>query len=224
MPNHFIFPHVLRSCPEVLESHGTELLHTQILKSGFGEYPVVQTALVDSYTRFCSDLGIARQLFDEISERNVVSWTAMISGYTRVGEMGNAVLLFEKMPERDTPSWNSVIAGYTRNGLFSEVISLFSRMIRSNRPNQVTVVWSLLACGHTGMLQLGKSVHGYIYRNGLGPDSYISNALVDMYGKCGSLLEARRAFGKTSKRNLTSWNSMINCFALHGQSDCDLCF
>lgn len=69
------------------------------------------------------------------------------------------------------------------------------------------------------MLQLGKSVHGYIYRNGLGPDTYILNALVDMYGKCGSLLEARRVFGKTSKRNLTSWNSMINCLALHGQSD-----
>lgn len=219
IPNHFIFPHVLRSCPHVFEAQGTELLHTQILKLGFGEYPVVQTALVDSYTRFCSDLQIARRLFDEMSERNVVAWTAMISGYMRVGEMGNAFLLFEKMPERDTPSWNSVIAGFTQNGMFSEAISLFSRMVRSNRPNQVTVVCSLSACGHNGMLKLGKCVHGYIYRNGLGPDSYISNALVDMYGKCGSLVQARRVFDRTSRRNLTAWNSMINCFALHGQSD-----
>ncbi|XP_031275264.1 pentatricopeptide repeat-containing protein At1g33350-like [Pistacia vera] len=45
------------------------------------------------------------------------------------------------------------------------------------------------------------------------------NALVDMYGKCGSLKEARRVFDGSTKRNLTSWNSMINCFALHGQSE-----
>ncbi|KAM7464720.1 hypothetical protein LguiA_032841 [Lonicera macranthoides] len=222
-PNHFIYPHVLKSSPQVFESHCTELVHTHVLKSGFGGYPVVQTALVDSYSRFSSDIGTARQLFDEMSERNVVSWTTMVSGYTRLGEMGNAVLLFEIMPERDTPSWNAVIAGCTQNGLFSEAISLFRRMVvleEGNRPNQVTVVCSLSACGHTGMLQLGKCIHGYICRYGLGPDSFILNALVDMYGKCGSLKEARKVFNSTLKRSLTSWNSMINCFALHGQSDC----
>ncbi|WOH16624.1 hypothetical protein DCAR_0936182 [Daucus carota subsp. sativus] len=220
-PNEFIFPHVLRACAGVLGPFGTESLHTQIAKLGFGEYPVVQTALVDSYSRFCSDLGVARKVFDEMTERNVVSWTAMVSGYTRVGEMGNAVLLFEEMPERDSPSWNAVIAGCTQNGLFSEAISLFKRMVgSSNRPNQVTVVCTLSACGHNGMLQLGKCIHGYIYRNDLGSDCYVSNGLVDMYGKCGSLVEAKRVFDKTSKKNLTSWNSMINCLALHGQSDC----
>ncbi|KAK9285454.1 hypothetical protein L1049_024647 [Liquidambar formosana] len=226
-PNHFIFPHVLKCCPKVLESHGTKSVHTQILKLGFGRYPVVQTALIDSYSRYCSDLGTARKLFDEMSERNVVSWTAMIAGYTRLGEMGNAILLFEEMPDRDIPSWNALIAGCTQNGLFSEAISLFRRMIvlaeegqhRENMPNTVTVVCVLSACGHTGMLLLGKWIHGYIYRYGLGPDSFISNALVDMYGKCGSLREARMVFDMTSKRSLTSWNSMINCFAFHGQSE-----
>ncbi|KAL6969310.1 hypothetical protein U1Q18_029028 [Sarracenia purpurea var. burkii] len=103
-PNHFIYPHLLRSCPKFLESRGTELVHTQILKSGFERYPVVQTALLDSYARFCSDPETARRLFDEMSERNVVSWTAMISGYARLGKMGNAVLLFDDMPERHIPS------------------------------------------------------------------------------------------------------------------------
>lgn len=71
------------------------MVHTQIFKTGFGSNPIVQTALVDCYTRFCSDVGTPRQLFDEMSERNVVSWTAMISGYARLGEMGNAILLFD---------------------------------------------------------------------------------------------------------------------------------
>ncbi|KAE8022207.1 hypothetical protein FH972_008030 [Carpinus fangiana] len=226
-PNHFVYPHVLKACPQALEPHGTKMVHTQIFKSGFGQYPVVETALVDSYSRFCSDNRSARQVFDEMFEKNVVSWTAMISGYTRLGEIGNAISLFEKMPDRDVPAWNSVISGCTQNGLFSEAISLFRRMVNLSqegqhqgiRPNQVTVVCALSACGHTGMLQLGKWIHGYVYKNRVDQDTFISNALVDMYGKCGNLKKARRVFDMTPKKSLTSWNSMINSFALHGQSE-----
>lgn len=199
------------------------MVHTQILKTGFETNPIVQTALVDSYARFCSDVVTARHLFDEMSERNVVSWTAMISAYARLGEMGNAVLLFEEMPERDVPSWNSIIAGCTQNGLFPEAIIFLRRMLASSElhlsPNRVTLACALSACGHTGMLQLGKEIHCYIYRKGFGSDSYISNSLVILYGKCGCLKEARRVFGATSYTSLTSWNSMINCYALHGQSE-----
>lgn len=223
LPNQFIYPHVLKSCPEVLESCGTTMVHTQIVKSGFEQHPVVKTALVDSYSRSSGDIFVARKLFDEMCERNVVSWTAMISGYTRVGDIQNAALLFEEMPDRDVPCWNSVIAGCTQNGCFSEAIGFFRRMVMEKsltiRPNQVTVVCVLSACGHTGMLQLGKIIHGHVYRNGLGPDLFIWNALVDMYGKCGNLKEAKRVFDGNSKKSLTSWNSMINCFALHGQSE-----
>ncbi|CAK9155815.1 unnamed protein product [Ilex paraguariensis] len=224
-PNQFIYPHVLKSCPEAVKSYGTELVHVHIVKTGFGKHPIVQTSLLDSYSRFCSNVNGARGLFDEMSERNVVSWTAMISGYTRVGQIGNAVSLFEEMPERDIPSWNAVIAGCTQNGMFTEAISLFRRMVveegevLGNRPNQVTVVCALSACGHTGTLQLGRCIHGFTYRCGLNPDLFISNALVDMYGKCGTLVQARRVFDKALKRSLTSWNSMINCFGLHGQSE-----
>ncbi|KAK3232067.1 hypothetical protein Dsin_003948 [Dipteronia sinensis] len=48
-PNQFIYPHVLKSCPEVLELSGTKMVHAQIVKSGFVQYPVVQTAIVSSY-------------------------------------------------------------------------------------------------------------------------------------------------------------------------------
>ncbi|KAK1555990.1 hypothetical protein Q3G72_034275 [Acer saccharum] len=185
-PNQFIYPHVLKSCPEVLELSGTKMVHAQIMKSGFVQYPVVQTAIVYSYARLNDNIGNARKLFDEMSERNVVSWTAMISGYTRVGDVDNAVSLFEEMPDRDVPSWNSVIAGFTQNGLFPEAISFFRRMVvvggqsKDIRPNQVTVVCVLSACGHTGMLQIGKLIHGYVYRNGLVPDLFVLNALLDI--------------------------------------------
>ncbi|KMT10344.1 hypothetical protein BVRB_5g120940 [Beta vulgaris subsp. vulgaris] len=221
-PNHFIYPHVLKSSYEVFDCFGMKMVHTQIVKTGFGSNPIVQTALVDLYMRFCSDVGNARRLFDEMCERNVVSWTVMISGYARLGEMGNAVLLFDEMPERDVPSWNAIIAGCTQNGLFSEAILYLRRMLascgRHVGPNEVTLACALSACGQTGMLQLGKETHGYIYRKGIGRDSYIANALIDMYGKCGCLKEARRVFNITPDKSLTCWNSMINCYALHGQS------
>ena len=205
------------------------MVHTQISKSGFLRYPVVETALLDSYSKFSSGIASARQVFDEMSDRNVVSWTAMISACTRIGDIHCAISLFENMPDRDVPAWNALIAGCAQNGFFSEAISLFRRMInlvlkeqhshRGNRPNQVTIVCALSACGNTGMLQLGKWIHGYIYKNSINYDTFVSNALIDMYGKCGNLKEARRVFDMTSNKSLTSWNSMINSFALHGQSE-----
>ncbi|KAI4339669.1 hypothetical protein MLD38_024584 [Melastoma candidum] len=223
MPNHFIYPHVLKACDGAF---ATSSVHAQVMKCGFGRYPVVETALVDSYARTRDSLRNAREVFDEMYERTVVSWTAMVSGYARIGRIDEAMRLFEVMPERDVPSWNALIAGCTQNGLFPEAMDLFWRMLSvsegeqrdTKRPNQVTVVCALSACGHTGMLELGKGIHGYVLRNGLGLDSFISNALVDMYGKCGSLTEARLIFDRGCKKSLTAWNSMINCFALHGQT------
>ncbi|MED6220057.1 hypothetical protein PIB30_041371 [Stylosanthes scabra] len=198
-PDQFIYPHVLKSCPEVMEHRGTDSVHAQIVKFGFEEWCVVETALVDSYSRSLGGLGNARKVFDEMSERNVVSFTAMVSGYARVGDVESALKLFGEMKERDVPSWSAVIAGCTQNGFYSEGIRLFREMVvlameekyQCNKPNQ----------------------------SGFAIDSFVLNALVDMYGKCGNLKLARKVFDMNSKKGLTSWNSMINSFALHGQSD-----
>ncbi|KAG1354033.1 pentatricopeptide repeat-containing protein [Cocos nucifera] len=218
-PNEFIYPHVLKACSGSSSLGLARSVHSRILKTGFDGYTVVQTSLLDAYSRF-SDIDTARQLFDELPERNVVSWTALISGYARVGKTGNAIALFEEMPERDVPSWNAVIAGCTQNGLFSEAVSLFGRMVLEGaRPNQTTVSCVLSACGHLGMLRLGKWVHGYIFKSHIGHSPFVSNALIDMYGKCGSLKEARWIFSMLTDKSLTAWNSMINCMALHGHSE-----
>lgn len=216
-----MFSIVLKSWPEVARRYGVEMVHAQIAKSGFGGYLAVQTAVMDAYARYGADIGVARKVFDEMSERNVVTWTAMISGYAKAGQVGSAILLFEKMPEeiRDTPFWNCIIAACVQNGLFSEAIEFFKRMVMegANRPNQGTVVCILSALAHSGTLQFGNCIHGYIYRNALSSDLYVVNGLIDMYGKCGSIEKSRIVFDKSSDVNLTSWNSLINCYALHGR-------
>lgn len=140
----------------------------------------MQTALVDSYSKVSGGLGNAKKVFDEMSDRSVVSFTAMVSGFARVGDVESAVRVFGEMLDRDVPSWNALIAGCTQNGAFTR-IKLFRRMVcECNRLNGVTVACALSACGHTGMLQLGRWIHGYMYKNGFAFDSFVSNALVDM--------------------------------------------
>lgn len=164
-------------------------------------------------------MAAARALFDGMPQRNVVSWTALLSGYTRVGQIGKAIALFGEMPERDVPSWNAVISGCTQNGLFSEAVSFFCRMVLEGaRPNQTTVSCVLSACGHLGMLRLGRSVHGYVYKNHMEHSPFVANGLIDMYGKCGGVKKASWIFSALTDKTLMSWNSMINCLALQGHS------
>ncbi|XP_020599484.1 pentatricopeptide repeat-containing protein At1g33350 [Phalaenopsis equestris] len=218
-PNEFIYPHALKACSDQSAFHFAKSVHGHASKTGFDRLAVVQTSVLDAYARF-SDLDTARKIFDELSDRNVVSWTALISGYARVGRVGNAIALFEEMPERDVPSWNAMIAGCTQNGMFSEAVTLFRRMQKENVfPNDTTVTCMLSACGHLGVLQLGKWIHGYVMKNQIKISSFIMNALIDMYGKCGSMKEAGFVFQRLFEPSLTSWNSMINCLALHGHNE-----
>lgn len=220
-PNHFIYPLVLKSTPHLSSAFSTPLVHSHLFKSGFHHYLVVQTALLHAYASSVSHIPLARQLFDEMSERNVVSWTAFLSGYARSGDISNAITLFDEMPERDVPSWNAILAACTQNGLFVEAISLFGKMINEANvfPNEVTLVCVLSACAQTGNLQLAKAIHAFAYRRSLSFDMFVSNSLVDLYGKCGNLVEASSVFKTANKKSLTAWNSMINCFALHGRSE-----
>uniref|UniRef100_M4EGT3 Pentatricopeptide repeat-containing protein n=2 Tax=Brassica campestris TaxID=3711 RepID=M4EGT3_BRACM len=219
-PNHFIYPLVLKATPHLSSAFSTPLVHSHLFKSGFHHYLVVQTALLHAYASSVSHIPLARQVFDEMSERNVVSWTALLSGYARSGDISNAVALFDEMPERDVPSWNAILAACTQNGLFVEAISLFGKMINEANvfPNEVTLVCVLSASAQTGNLQLAKGIHAFAYRRSLSSDIFVSNSLVDLYGKCGNLVEASSVFKTANKKSLIAWNSMINCFALHGRS------
>ncbi|WOL05766.1 hypothetical protein Cni_G14497 [Canna indica] len=214
-PNEFVYPGALKACPD---RRLVQSVHSCISKTGFDGFGVVQTSLIDAYSRF-SDVAAARALFDEMPQRSVISWTALLSGYTRVGQIGKGIALFEDMPERDVPSWNAVISGCTQNGLFSEALSFFSRMVlEGSWPNQTTVSCVLSACGHLGVLRLGKSIHGYVYKSHMGDSPFVANALIDMYGKCGNVNKAMWIYSSLSNKSITSCNSMINCLALQGHS------
>jgi len=125
--------------------------------------------------------------------------------------------LFQEMPERNMVSWNAMIAGLARNGYCDEALKVFRQMkLTSARPDLDTFASTLSACAKLAALEHGREVHEEIVRSGFHSDVFVETALVDMYGKCGSIEDARKVFDKMCSKNRVSWNVMILVYAMHG--------
>lgn len=213
-PNAFTFSSILKSCP----IEPAKLLHGQAIKFGFDAELYVRTCLVDVYARG-GDVVSARTLFDAMPEKSLVSLTAMITCYAKYGMIDEARVLFDGLEARDAICWNVMIDGYAQHGLPNEGLLLFRQMLNAKvRPNEVTVLAVLSACGQTGALETGRWVHSYIENNGIGINVRVGTSLIDMYSKCGSLEDARLVFERISNKDVVAWNSMVAGYAMHGFS------
>nr|XP_011470412.1 PREDICTED: pentatricopeptide repeat-containing protein At2g22410, mitochondrial-like [Fragaria vesca subsp. vesca] len=163
---------------------------------------------------------LAREVFDRMRERNVVSWNAMINGYAKVGNLVDARKLFDRMPNRDVISWTSMMTGYSQANQHAEAVSLFREMMAAYvRPDKVTVASVLSACAHVGSLDVGEAVQEYIRKHGVKTDVYVGNALIDMYCKCGVAEKALAVFQGMDKKDSISWTSVISGLAVNGFAD-----
>lgn len=145
----------------------------------------MQTGLVNFYAK-CEEIALARSVFDETPERNLVAWSAMISGYSRIGLVIEALGLFREMQEVGID------------------------------PDEVTMVSVISACARAGALDLGRWVHAFIDRKRITVDLELSTALIDMYAKCGAIEKARKVFDEMEVRDAQAWSSMIVGLAIHG--------
>eukprot|EP01018_Ginkgo_biloba_P009823 Gb_15506 [translate_table: standard] len=212
-PDHFTFASVLPACANLAAlEHGKEV-HRDIIRSGLQFDTFVDNALVDMYAK-CGNLAEAYQVFNKIPQRDIVSWNAMVGGYARNRLVDESLKLFQKMPERDVVSWNVMIAGYAQNGHVDEAIKFFKQMKSTGvKPNSISFASVLPAYANLAALEYGKEVHEDIIRSGLQSDIFLGNALVDMYGKCRSIQDARQVFDGMHERNVVSWTSMIAAYA-----------
>lgn len=162
-------------------------------------------------------MGLASELFDEMPERNVESGNFMISGYVKDGLVEEARRVFDDMLVKDVVSWNGIITGYAHDGEFNEVFRLFEDMQNARiRPDDYTLVNVLSCCASVSGLNQGEWIHGYIKKNKIEVSGFLATALIDMYSKCGCLEKALEIFHKTSKKDISTWNSMITGLGLHG--------
>ncbi|KAI3817197.1 hypothetical protein L1987_10986 [Smallanthus sonchifolius] len=178
---------------------------------------VMWNIMVSGYIQ-CGDMGGARKLFDVMPNQDLMSWNTLLNGYANNGDMEGCKKLFNEMPEKNFFSWNGLINGYTHNSRIIEVLDAFKMMLNESnvQPNDATLVSVLSACSKLGALELGKWVHLYAVNNGFKENAYVGNSLIDMYAKCGVITSAVDVFMGMNKKDLISWNTVINGLAMHG--------
>nr|AAT64016.1 putative pentatricopeptide repeat protein [Gossypium hirsutum] len=153
-------------------------VHSLAIKSSFERRINFSNTLLDMYSK-CGDLDGALRVFEKMGERNVVSWTSMIAGYTRDGRSDGAIKLLQQME---------------KEGVKLDVVAITS---------------ILHACARSGSLDNGKDVHDYIKANNMESNLFVCNALMDMYAKCGSMEAANSVFSTMVVKDIISWNTMI---------------
>nr|GMD01031.1 pentatricopeptide repeat-containing protein At3g29230-like [Ipomoea batatas] len=167
----------------------------------------------------CRDMVEAQKLFNVMPNKDLMSWNTLLNGYANSGDVEGCERVFEAMQERNIFSWNGLIGGYAHNGHFLEVLDAFKRMLTESdvQPNDATLVNVLSACARLGALDMGKWVHAYAESIGYIDNIFVGNGLIDMYAKCGVVRNAIDVFKSMDKKDLISWNTIINGVAVHGQ-------
>ncbi|KAI5073975.1 hypothetical protein GOP47_0011988, partial [Adiantum capillus-veneris] len=189
-PNAVTFACVLKACGSVGALQKGEEIHGQIVKNLLlDKHVVVANAVIDMYAK-CGALEKARDVFDKLIVRDIISWNALITGYTQQGHGEEALKCFDQM--------------------LSDGFS----------PDATTYAGILKACGSIGALDKGQEIHGHLMRQCLlEKNAVVANALVDMYAKCGALEKAEEFIHEVQTRDIVAWTALIAGYVQHGRSD-----
>ncbi|KAF8410759.1 hypothetical protein HHK36_003296 [Tetracentron sinense] len=165
-----------------------KLVHGQIITAGFESDAHIETALTIMYLK-CGNVKDAFRMFEQIPDKDVISWTAMISGLVQNDNVNEALNVFRWM--------------------------LKLRVM----PSTVTISSALAACAQLGSFDQGTSIHGYIVRQRMQVDIAAQNSLITMYAKCGNLKQSWAVFERMGDKDVISWNAIVSGYALNGILD-----
>ncbi|KAH7441274.1 hypothetical protein KP509_03G031800 [Ceratopteris richardii] len=187
-PDAVTFATLLKACGTIEALEWGRELHKEVAEKHLVERDVVVAgALIDMYAK-CGDLDRAREVFNEVPVRDVVTWTSLISGFVENGLLEKALVCYEQMK---------------LDGL---------------SPNAITYACILKACASDKALYKGEVIHTEIInrQDGLEDDTVVGTALVDMYSKCGAMEKAQAVFDRLSMLDVASWNALILGYSEQG--------
>ncbi|XP_030502004.2 putative pentatricopeptide repeat-containing protein At5g13230, mitochondrial isoform X1 [Cannabis sativa] len=145
---------------------------------------------------------------------------ALLDLYTKSGDIGDACRVFEEMPKTDVVPWSFMIARYAQKDQCDEAIDLFLKMRQALvSPNEFAHASVLQACSTKGNLVLGKQIHAHVTKVCLDTNVFVSNALMDVYAKCGEIDNSMKLFVESPNINDVSWNTMIVGFVQLGDDE-----
>ncbi|XP_059624809.1 pentatricopeptide repeat-containing protein At5g66520-like [Cornus florida] len=143
---------VLQACGRSTDCSNGRTIHTQVLKLGFGCDLFIQTALIEMYAKF-GHIDVAHNVFDEMTDPDLVSYNVLLAEYVRVGEISSAQELFDKMPDKDLVSWNTMIHGYASRGELGVAKKLFDRTCEKD-----VVSWSSIIAAYAKSRQSNEAL------------------------------------------------------------------
>ncbi|XP_023552030.1 pentatricopeptide repeat-containing protein At3g49170, chloroplastic [Cucurbita pepo subsp. pepo] len=167
-------------------------LHSQAIKHGLTLDRCVGCCLINMYAKCSVDgsMSESRKIFDQILDHNVISWTAMITGYVQKG-------------------------GYDK-----EALDLFRGMILTHvLPNHFTFSSTLKACANLADLRIGEQVFTHAVKLGFSIVNCVANSLISMYARSGKIDDARKAFDILFEKNLISYNTVIDAYSKNLNSE-----
>ncbi|XP_057423698.1 putative pentatricopeptide repeat-containing protein At3g13770, mitochondrial isoform X2 [Lotus japonicus] len=176
---------LLNECVSKRALREGQRVHAHMIKTRYLPSVFLRTRLIVLYTK-CDSLRDARHVFDEMPERNVVSWTAMISAYSQRGYASQALNLFVQMLRSGT------------------------------EPNEFTFATVLTSCTSSLDSMLGRQIHSLIIKSNYDAHVYVGSSLLDMYAKDGKIHEARGIFECLPERDVVSCTAIISGYAQLG--------
>ncbi|KAK7245163.1 hypothetical protein RIF29_39998 [Crotalaria pallida] len=179
------YTNLVLACTNARSLEYGKKIHDHILKSRYQPDVILQNHILNMYGK-CGSLKDARKVFDAMQQRNVISWTLMISGYSQNGQAKDAIIMYIQM---------------LRSGHF---------------PDQLTFGSIIKACFIAGDIDLGKQLHAHVIKSGFGHHIIAQNALISMYTKFGQITDASDVFTMIANKDLISWGSMITGFTQVG--------
>ncbi|PWZ37378.1 Pentatricopeptide repeat-containing protein [Zea mays] len=190
-PSNFTFTSILSGCTRPVSSVIGKQVHCYTLKSAIlNQDTSLGISLVGIYLK-CKLLEDANKLLAEVPDhKNLVEWTATISGYAQNGYSVQSLAMFWRMRSYDV------------------------------RSDEATFTSVLKACSEMASLTDGKEIHGLIVKSGFVSYETATSALMDMYSKCGDVISSFEIFKELKNRqNIMPWNSMIVGFAKNGYAN-----
>ncbi|RDX90756.1 Pentatricopeptide repeat-containing protein, partial [Mucuna pruriens] len=151
--------------------------------------------------------------------RNDFIRSKLVSSYACCAQLHEANVLFSFAIRQPTFLFNSLIRAHSSLNLFSQSLSIFRQMVLSHKSfDRHTLPVVLKSCAGLSALRLGQQVHGAVLANGFALDLANSNALINMYAKCGHLACARKVFDRMCQRNEITFSTMMAGYGMHGKS------
>ncbi|KAL5994235.1 hypothetical protein ACLOJK_035107 [Asimina triloba] len=179
---------ILAACDVPTRVHAIKMAHALVFLNGFAREISVGNALVTGYFR-CECLGSAKRAFEEVNERNVVTWTAAIAGYAQSQFFQESLTLFLEMHRSEVDA------------------------------NSLTYSSSLMACSGLQALREGRQIHGLVFKSGVESDFCVESALMDMYSKCGNMEDALEIFKSTKEPDGIAMTVMLVGLAQNGYEE-----